>query len=37
MRKKNVQMSLFDTYKDVAASIEEDKPLLLRRLDEHID
>ena len=37
MRKKNVQMSLFDTYKDVAASIEEDKPLLFRRLDEHID
>jgi len=37
MRKKCVQMSLFDTYKDVSASLEEDKPKLFLRLDEHID
>jgi len=37
MREKNVQMSLFDTYKDVASSIEEDKPKLFRLLDEHVD
>jgi hypothetical protein len=37
MRVKNAQMSLFDTYKDVSASFEEDKPLLFRRLDEHND
>lgn len=37
MRKKCVQMSLFDTYKSVCASIEEDKPKLFRLLDEHID
>ena len=30
-------MSLFDTYKGVAASMEEDKPKLFRLLDEHID
>ena len=37
MRNKHVQMSLFDTYKGVAASMEEDKPKLFRLLDEHID
>lgn len=37
MRKKCEQISLFDTYKDVSVSFEEDKPLLFRRLDEHID
>ncbi len=37
MRKKCVQMSLFDTYKSVCTSIEEDKPKLFRLLDEHID
>jgi len=37
MRNKNVQMSLYDMYKDVAASIEEDKPKLFRLLDEYID
>lgn len=37
MRNKRVQMSLFDTYKGVAASMEEDKPKLFRLLDEHID
>jgi len=37
MRKKCVQMSLFDTYKSVCASMEEDKPKLFRLLDEHID
>ncbi len=28
MRKKVVQMSLFDTYKDVSAKLAEDKPKL---------
>ncbi len=37
MRNEHVQMSLFDTYKDVAASMEEDKPKLFRLLDEYID
>jgi len=37
MRKKVTQMSLVDTYMDMAASLEHDKPLLFRRLDEHID
>lgn len=37
MQKKVSQMSLFGTYKNVAASLEEDKPLLFRLLDEHID
>ena len=36
MRKKVVQMSLFDIYKDVPASLEEDKPKLFQLLDEHI-
>ena len=31
------QMSLFDTYKSVCASMEEDKPKLFRLLDKHID
>jgi glucose-specific phosphotransferase system IIA component len=30
-------MSLYDTYKCVAASMEDDKPKLFRQLDEHID
>ena len=37
MRNKYVQMSLYDTYKSVAASMEDDKPKLFRLLDEHID
>ncbi len=37
MRNKSGQMSLFDTYKGVVASMEEDKPKLFRLLDEHID
>ena len=37
MRSKSVQMSLFDTYKDVAVSIDADKPKLFRLLEEHID
>ena len=37
MRNKSVQMSLFDTYKDVAVSMDENKPKLFRLLDEHID
>ncbi len=37
MRNKCAQMSLYDTYKDIAASIEEDKPKLFRLLDELID
>ena len=36
MRNKCVQMSLYDTYKSVAASMEDDKPKLFRLLDEHI-
>lgn len=37
MRNECEQMSLFDTYKGVVASMEEDKPKLFRLLDEHID
>ena len=37
MRNKSVQMSLFDTYKDVAVSMDEEKPKLFCQLDEHID
>jgi hypothetical protein len=37
MRKKYEQMSLFDTYKNVTASIDKNKPKLFRLLDEHID
>ena len=37
MRKKNVQISLFDTYTDVCRTMEEDKPAFLSLLDEHID
>jgi hypothetical protein len=37
MQNKCVQMSLFDTYKNVTAGLEEDKPKLFRLLDEHID
>ena len=37
MRKKYEQMSLFDTYRNVAASREENRPKLFRLLDEHID
>ena len=37
MRKKCEQMSLYDTYKGVYTSMEEDRPKLFRLLDEHID
>lgn len=37
MRKKNVQISLFDTYTDVCRTMEENKPAFLSLLDEHID
>lgn len=37
MRKKNVQMSLFDTYKSVEERLENDKPELFKLLDEHLD
>lgn len=37
MRNKCEQMSLFDIYQSVAASMEDDKPKLFRLLDEHID
>jgi hypothetical protein len=37
MRKKYVQTSLLDFYKDVTASLAEDKPKLFRMLDEYID
>ena len=33
MRNKYEQMSLFDTYKSVCASMEEDKPKLFRLLE----
>ena len=36
MRNKCVQMSLYDTYKSVAVSMEDDKPKLFRLLDEYI-
>ena len=37
MRDKCEQMSLFDTYQSVAASMEENKPKPFRLLDKHID
>lgn len=37
MRNKCVQMSLYNTYKGIAASMKEDKPKLFRLLHEHID
>lgn len=37
MRNKYVQMSLSDIYKDVAASLEDNKPKLFRMLNEQID
>lgn len=37
MRNKYVQMSLLDIYKDVSASLEDNKPKLFRMLDEQID
>lgn len=37
MGNKCVQMSMYDTYKHVAANMEDDKPKLFRQLDEHID
>lgn len=37
MRNKCVQISLFDTYKNVTACMEENKSKLFRLLDEHID
>lgn len=36
MRNKCVQISLYDTYKSVAANMEDDKPKLFRLLDEYI-
>lgn len=37
MRNKRVQVSLFDTYKEVADSYENNKPKLFRLLDERIN
>lgn len=37
MRKKNVQMSLLDTYHSVKDCLENDKPGLFKLLDEHLD
>jgi len=37
MRNKMKQLSLYDIYTEITATIEEDKPLLFRRLDEHIN
>ena len=37
MRKKNVQMSLLDTYHSVKERLENDKPELFKLLDEHLD
>jgi Transposase domain (DUF772). len=37
MRGRYVQMSLFDIYKDVENTLEADKPLLFRLLDEHLN
>ena len=37
MRKKYAQMSLFDTYREVAENYESNKPKLFRLLDEAID
>lgn len=37
MRNKYVQMSLYDIYNEVSGSIEENKPELVRILEEHID
>lgn len=37
MRKKYAQMSLFDTYREVADSYDKDKPKFFRLLDEAID
>lgn len=37
MRNNNVQLSLLDTYTDVADSMEANKPKLIRLLEEHLD
>ena len=37
MRKECIQMSLFDIYMDVLASMENNEPKLFRLLDKHID
>ena len=37
MRKKNVQMSLFDIYNDVSEAVENKKPKVISLLEEHID
>ena len=37
MRNKSLQMSLFDIYSTVSESIEQNKPELIRLLEEHID
>ena len=37
MRKKYVQMSLFDTYHSVEERLENNKPELFRLLEEHLN
>jgi hypothetical protein len=37
MQNKNLQMSLFDTYKDVVSAVEENKSEFLQLLEKHID
>lgn len=37
MRKKSVQMSLFDIYNDVSEAVEKKKPKIIALLEEHID
>ncbi len=37
MRNKEVQMSMFDIYENVSETMEQDKPKLVRLLEEHID
>ncbi len=37
MRNKMVQMSIFDIYENVSETIEQDKPKLIKLLEEHID
>ncbi len=37
MRKKVVPMSMFDIYENVSEAMEQDKPKLIKLLEEHID
>jgi len=37
MRKKYIQMSLFDIYNDVSEAVENKKPKVIALLEEHID